>query len=241
MKPEIIKLDWDSEFFNFNTCLISGEMKNFTDLNIVNSYMNEMNFKLAYFSSDKKLNYEGFKSLEIKLVDEKTTFVKKIDQYIKKHPLITFYNSNVVTEKLTKLAIQSGEYSRFKVDRNISEKKFEKLYKTWIIKSVNKEIAKEVIVYNFDGNIAGLLTVGEKNNRADVGIVAVDSKYRGKGFGRALVETAENWAFDNGYKYMQITTQGYNLPACKLYKNSGYSVESIKYYYHIWCNGIIDK
>lgn len=132
------------------------------------------------------------------------------------------------------LAIQSGVFSRFNIDKMIGRDKFEELYRIWIIKSVNREIANEVIVYNHNDDIAGYLTIGEKNNRADLGMGAVDSKYRGKGIGRILFENAEKYAFDQGYEDIQIVTQGDNIPACKLYEKLGYSIESKEYFYHIW-------
>lgn len=234
MKQHILKLDWDSDFLNFNVCRINGLIENIEDLKAVDSIMDERRFKLAYYSSVKELNFDNIESLEIKLVDKKTTFVKKINNSLKCHPLISSYESDFPSKKLLDLAIQSGIYSRFNVDTKIGKEKFEELYKLWIIKSVKKEIAKDVIVYKHDIDISGYLTLGEKNNRADIGLVAVDLNYRGMGIGRILLENAEKLAFDYGYKDIQVVTQEDNIPACKLYENLGYSVESMEYFYHIW-------
>jgi len=108
------------------------------------------------------------------------------------------------------------------------------LYRQWIINSVTKKIAKEVLVYIQDDEIAGYLTIGEKNSRADLGMASVDSKFRGKGIGFKLFTSAEKWAVDHGYTDIQIVTQGDNLPACKLYEKLGYQSESLEFFYHIW-------
>ena len=236
MKQQFLKLDWDSDFLNFNVCRINGFLENIEDLKAVDSIMDEKRFKLAYYSSVKELNFGNIESLEIKLVDKKTTFVKKINNSLTSHPLISLYESDFPSKKLLNLAVQSGIYSRFNVDAKIGKEKFEELYKLWIIKSVKKEIAKDVIVYRHDNDIAGYLTLGEKNNRADLGMGAVDLNYRGMGIGRILFENAEKLAYDYGYKVIQIVTQGDNIPACKLYEKLGYSVESMEYFYHIWKN-----
>lgn len=234
MKLTFLKLDWDSDFFHFNICKLIGSIENIEDLKSVEKTMDDYNFKLAYYSSAKELNIDKMESLEIKLVDKKTTYVKNINSSLLSHPLISSYESVIPSPKLLDLAIQSGIYSRFNVDKNIGKEKFEELYKLWIMRSVKREIAKEVIVYKHNNDIAGYLTIGEKNNRADLGMGAVDSNYRGKGIGRILFENAEKWSYDNGYKEIQIVTQGNNIPACKLYESLGYSVEKVEYFYHIW-------
>jgi dTDP-4-amino-4,6-dideoxy-D-galactose acyltransferase len=234
MKQTFLKLDWDSDFFHFNVCNLNSLISNYEDLKAVDTIMDNGKFKLAYYSSVEALNLYSIESLEIKLVDKKTTYVKKISCSLIAHPLIFSYESIFPSSKLIDLAIQCGIYSRFNVDKNIGKEKFEELYTLWIIKSVKKEIAKEVIVYMHDSDIAGYLTIGEKNNRANVGMVALDSNYRGKGVGRMLFEYAEKWSFDNGYKDIEIVTQGDNIPACKLYESLGYTVERMEYFYHIW-------
>lgn len=77
MKQTLLKLDWDSDFFDFNICRIRGLIRNVEDLKAVDSKMNESKFKLAYYSSSKELNIDNYDSLEISLVDKKITFVKK--------------------------------------------------------------------------------------------------------------------------------------------------------------------
>jgi len=236
MKQEILKLEWDSEFFNFNVGKINQSILSQNDLKSIAELMFLGNFKLAYYSSKHELNIENNTSLEIKFVDKKTTFVKKVNPKLKAHASIFTYNEKIPTDKLVKLAIQSGVYSRFNVDTKIGRDKFEELYRIWVTKSVEREIAKDVIVYVHDNETAGYLTIGEKNNRADLGMGSVDSQYRGMGFGRVLFENAEKRAFDLGYTQIQIVTQGNNIPACQLYESIGYTIESIDYFYHIWNN-----
>jgi dTDP-4-amino-4,6-dideoxy-D-galactose acyltransferase len=143
------------------------------------------------------------------------------------------YSENYPNKKLIDLAIESGIYSRFNVDPKIGRKKFEELYTRWIIKSVSKEIADDVLVYKIGGEIAGFVTVGQKNGRADIGIIAVDKSYRGKGIGKTLMKTAENFYFDK-LKLIQVVTQGHNLPAIKLYEGCEFKIEKVEFLYHLW-------
>src|SRR5690606_14128178 len=95
-------------------------------------------------------------------------------------------------------------------------------------------IAHEVLVFLENSVPSGFVTLGEKKDRADIGIIAVDQNHRGKGIGKALMSSAEKWASDKGYNSIQVVTQGDNVPACLLYESCGYKVESVAFFYHIW-------
>lgn len=222
-------LQWDSVFFNFKVAKINNDVL-LNDLLL--KKMNDGNVKLAYYSSRNKLTETSNEYYNIDLVDEKITFLKEIEKSF----LISkteSYPEKYPDKQLINLAIESGIYSRFNVDLKIGRKKFEELYTQWIVKSVSKEIADDVLVYKIDEEIAGFVTVGQKNERANIGIIAVDKSYRGKGIGKTLMKTAENFYF-NKLKLIQVVTQGDNLPAIKLYESCGYKHEKTEYFYHLW-------
>ena len=224
-------LPWDSKFFRFPVARINDEVDIFANKNILQSLF-ENNIRLAYYSSSRKLVIPESNLYEVKLVDKKVTYTKEIiDQKVS--PKIMYYDKKFPEPKLISLAIESGIYSRFNVDERMGREKFEALYRQWIVKSVAKEIADEVLVYKINDEIAGFVTVGKKSNRADIGIIAVDNKYRGRGVGKALMLGAES-LYKNKFNYIQVVTQKDNLPACKLYESCGYTRESLEYFYHIW-------
>lgn len=135
---------------------------------------------------------------------------------------------------LEALAIQSGPYSRFSVDPKLPEEKFIELYKIWINRSLKKEIADEVLVIREGENVVGMVTLGEKDGKGDIGLIAVERDRRGRKYGEALVRAAQCWFIRRGYEFGQAVTQGGNIPACSLYKKCGYSVEKVEYFYHFW-------
>ena len=169
------------------------------------------------------------------LADKKTTYLKKINTGLSFPESITSIDENTpFKDKLIDLAIQSGIYSRFNVDERIGKEKFEKMYALWMINSLNRKIAKEVLVFSENNDLSGFVTLGEKNNRADIGIIAVDHISRGKGIGKILMTSAEKWFSDLGYESIQVVTQGDNYPACRLYESCGYEVDTVEFFYHIW-------
>lgn len=236
MEQQLIKLDWDTDFFHFNVCRVNGSIEDKESLEALRAKMKEQNTKLAYFASTQTLQPSAINNLDIRLVDRKTTYIKRVNHSAQYQPSVCRYEFDVANEALLSLGVQSGAYSRFNVDDNIGQAKFEALYKLWVTKSVTKELAKEVFVHRHQDNITGFLTISEKNDRADFEMVAVDSNYRHKGIGTLLFKHAEKWSSDNGYEYIQIVTQGDNLPACKFYERMGCSVETMLYFYHIWRN-----
>ena len=104
-----------------------------------------------------------------------------------------------------------------------SSRKHSRLYNLWIINSVNRKIAREVLVYLDSNEIAGFVTLGEKSKRGVLGIIAGNAKFRGRG----RQNLAESCFAGQGYGSVQVVTQGDNVPACRLYENCGYRVETV--------------
>lgn len=229
---EILK--WDTDFFGYPVARIYGD-------ELSEQYLREclldlkQKVRLVYYASSHKIEMTGllneFNGL---FVDEKTTFYKDGVAGIKGDVHILEYNEEMNLEDLLDLGLASGIYSRYKVDRNIEEAKYEALYKAWVINSVNHKLAEKVFVYTSGNRIAGMITLGIKNNRADIGIVAVKAAERGKGIGKALLKSAEVFSFEKGLSQIQVVTQGNNAPAIALYKAAGYSIEKTEYFYHFW-------
>lgn len=224
-------LPWDSDFFKFKVARIREHI-DLTNNKSVLKDLFENGINLAYYSSPDQLPIFDNNFYTILLVDKKVTYSKRVNN---QQPGINIesYNKHYPEEKLVKLAISSGVYSRFNTDERIGRQNFETLYTQWISKSVSKEIADEVLVYKENNNLQGFVTIGKKDNKADIGIIAVDPSSRGKGIGKALMFAAENFYY-NKSDTIQVVTQGDNLPACKLYESCGYAVDKTEYFYHLW-------
>ncbi len=228
---KIEKVNWDSDFFGFNVGKTLIEESSLTS--ILEDFVNQP-FELLYLFSNNSLKIKNDQNLKIKLVDIKTTFLKKIDKKIKPQPLINEYTDKKLTKELYSLAIQSGEYSRFNVDENISKDKYEKLYKLWVEKIIHREGNETIVVHKKNDIIKGFLALGNKEERADLTMGSVDNEMRGKGIGKQLFLEAERLAYKKGFKQIQIVTQGMNEPACNLYKKLGYNIDKVDFVYHIW-------
>lgn len=229
-------LEWDSQFFKMNIWKLSNPSLTSAALHTELKQLHDRNAQLIYWLADRKhTDQELFSNLyECHLVDTRVTYLRKAIPVAGSNFSISVYDQPFPEKKLIDLAIQSGQFSRFRVDKNIPNSACEELYSLWITNSVNKKIAREVLVYRVDGEIVGFITVGEKNNKGDIGISAIDPDFRGRGIGKALFIEAINWFARNGYSEIQVVTQAANKPANKLFESCGFAADSVAYWYHLW-------
>ena len=233
-------LDLDSEIFGFPVARIIPDTLSQGKLEQVISSLKKENVQLAYWASNPNDEesqqaarlYHGF------VADKKVTFVVDIGQMPERSASLDWdikeYADNLPSSEMEKLAIQIGKYSRFGIDPRIPEDKLIDMYKRWIRNSVNRQIADAVFVAHQSGKVVGMVTVGKKNERGDIGLMAVDPGVRGGNLGVALVSAAQDWARRKGFRFAQVVTQGENIAACKLYEKCGYHIDKTEFFYHFW-------
>jgi len=232
MKSQI--LDWDSTFFGFRVAKI--DLTDFQE-DYLKTKLNQLKteaIQLVYLATNKPIEASQLIGIGAKLVDLKTTYW--VD--------LSILENNTGTEdvvewqthhgNLEDLALQSGEYSRFKVDPRFPIEKFRDLYLAWIRKSLSKEYATDVFVICENGKAIGFVTLNEQKDYGEIGLIAVDSNFRGRRIGQRLVRVAQKIMLQKGYSRMQVVTQGDNIPACQLYEKCGFAVLKQEWFYHIW-------
>jgi dTDP-4-amino-4,6-dideoxy-D-galactose acyltransferase len=167
----------------------------------------------------------------VELVDTKLTFEKVINEHPSdQNPRIESY-TGPATPKLIDLAVQSGQYSRFKKDPRLNPH-FIDMYRMWIEKSVEGKLA-DVVLVALDGDaLNGFVTIKKNDNKSIVGLIAVDEAVRGKGIGKELLLAVENWGRLNNCNVISINTQEENSGACNFYRKTGYDVAKSQYVFH---------
>jgi len=232
------KLDWDSDFFGYSVVYVEVRSRN-EALQLKSMIMDikRDGVKLIYISSDFLLELE---SPFVFLVDKKVTLTKNEihSGSVCSWPVgVEIYNRNLTAYDYTcleSLAIQSGKFSRFNIDSNIPKYKFNQLYKTWLYASIENKVADSLFFIRAEGEIVAFITVSNKNRIGDIGLLAVDKDYRGRGYSKKLISAANAFFRDNNVLSSQVVTQLDNKPAMKLYEKVGFKVDIIKYYYHCW-------
>lgn len=228
MQSKLIQtLSFDSELFGYTV----GKVNWGSFINEESFLEEASDFQLAYIFSEQELS---FSSPNIFHVDTKVIFGKKLIMEENIPGISTFegyiqkYGEKEALETLQFLALESGQYSRFKVDPRLNSQEFEKLYKLWIDKAISQG---NVLVAE---NLAGMVTFDEKEWFAQIGLIAVHPEHRRKSWGRNLIQAAEHEVFKRGFGLLKIPTQAANLPAMNLYNDMGYSVSEKTWIYHYW-------
>jgi len=230
-------LDWDTNFFGFKTGKIVNVVDSITLENILNK-AKEDKYKLIYLFTHP--NIDSINKIALKnnglLVDTKITFSLELKCFLPKYTFenIITYNDSELDKTLLSLAFQSGEYSRFKTDKNFSSGIFEKLYTIWMEESVKRKIADEVFVYTKANKICGMITVSEDLGIAKIGLIGVDILSRGEQIGSKLIDFTKNYFNKRGLNKMEVVTQLENLKACAFYKHVGFSIAKSENVYHLW-------
>lgn len=239
MNKLLIFLDWDSDFFGYKIGKIYIEKK-ISSASLVEAFHEaKLNgFDLIYLSlphDDEELNAIAQKFFA-KLVDKKTTFFIKLnkDQIFALHRNVVQYQNKEANEELLDLSVQIGIYSRFNKDEKFTHLQFEKLYKLWMIRSVKKELSKEVLVYKDNLSIKGVITLDIRNNIGMIGLMGVDRKCRGQNIGFELINASKKYFLEQDITIIEVLTQGFNIAACNLYKKCGFDILAIKNFYHLW-------
>jgi ribosomal protein S18 acetylase RimI-like enzyme len=68
-----------------------------------------------------------------------------------------------------------------------------------------------------------------REKHGHLAIIAVDADAEGSGVGRNLIQTVEEWAASQGYRFITLNVFAENERARKVYERAGYSQDTIRY------------
>lgn len=231
----IKKLDWDSSFFGLKTgrldLITSGPEDSSGQLKLIEG----TDFQLIYIFTPHKNNALKIE-LEKKgarLVDEKVTYSMDISGLeTLSSGLVYSCLGSPMDNDLEALALESGKYSRFRIDDKIPREKFEGLYRLWMVNSLNGKFAKDVFAYVDSGRKLGMASVDVRNEEGWIGIIAVDEASRGRSIGKLLMHAAIRFCQQQKINTLNVQTQVTNKVSCAFYEKLGFSVKNIEDVYH---------
>lgn len=234
-------LDWDTDFFGFRVGIVLVARLPVAELRWLLTEARDGGVTLVYWASDPAdlESQEAASAMGGRLVDRKTKYFKKTTGVgpavaTELTPSIEEYQGQDSTPALEALALQSGVFSRFRMDEKFPRERFEALYREWIRKSVHRQLADAILVARDGDDLTGMVTVAQHKNIGEIGLLAVDERMRGRRLGEALVHASDRWFADHGCREWHVVTQGDNTPACRLYEKCGCSVAGVTFFYHFW-------
>lgn len=231
----INQLDWDSVFFQKRIGKVETDTLSTSQLIKIQEEKEKNDYDLIYLFA-KKVEKEAEQlllKLRKQIIDQRVTYT------IYKISNSNSVNNSIVEHKdglnhsLLQLALLSGHQSRFKKDPLLNPK-FELLYTNWIEKSLSGEMADTVLTSIDKDTIQGFVTAKkEKNNKGQIGLIAVAPSAHGKGVGSNLIKSVHHWYHQNDITSACVVTQLSNIGACRLYEKMGYKQTSIELIYHL--------
>ena len=93
-----------------------------------------------------------------------------------------------------------------------------------------------VLIGRDGGSIAATVLVGHDGHRGWVYYLAVDPDHRQKGYGRVMMDAAENWLRETGIEKLQLMVRPDNKSVKSFYQSLGYS-EQERVIYAKWLDG----
>ncbi len=239
-------LTWDSEFYGFPTGQILMEDALKAGANGLLTELQNQNIRFLYLFHDLSIKSDTNEKLKMlqtigaHLVDTKIVYGKDLS-LISKTRLpenISEYTLPQATDRLYQIALESGVYSRFRLDPNIPTGSYERMYRLWLDNSINRKIADHVIVSKDEAQIVnGMVTLSLKDESAVIGLIAVHPDGLGKGIGSQLMQAAEHFAVGAGKTHLTVATQKANKAACRFYQKAGYTEDSRVEVWHWWSLG----
>jgi len=232
-------LTWDSDYLGFGVARLEADRLTHEALAEQLAEARATGLRLLYLiaAPPDALSNASARAAGGWLADRKVTFAMPVGATEKAAAVSPAIRPTTNwTPQLESLALQSGEYSRFRLDKQFAPEVFTGLYQSWLQNSLNHQIAREVLVFEAasGGGAQGLLTLGLKNGRADIGLLAVDAAARGQRLGQQLVAAARQRTAAWGFAELQVVTQLDNDPACRFYRRCGFHEWQVEHIYHLW-------
>lgn len=224
-------LKWDTDNFGIKVGKLILEECNKDYLYAELSKAKEDGFNLLYIKGVALP--EDWLNENIKLADEKVVYsqtLSRTDRNVDTAVVSGF--GTPISEELYQLSFESGKYSRYKLDKKLPGHIFKTLYSLWIKRSLNGAIADDVLLYKDGSKAVGMLTYKIESDHVEIGLVAVNPSYAGKGIGTKMMQTLFS-KFPLGAK-ISVATQKKNKAACHYYEKNGFEVESVTNIYHVW-------
>jgi dTDP-4-amino-4,6-dideoxy-D-galactose acyltransferase len=224
---KLTKLVWDSTFFGYEVGKVELEDNEVLSAN----QLAVNNYQLIYIFSNQQLASAQINEIPAQLVDVKLLLGKPVILGKEQDESIVLITQ--LSDDLINLAIQSGWYSRFKLDAKFKNKEFERMYTAWITSSIERD---DVVVFGYMSNqqLVGFISLSTKNNAADIGLIAVDETQRGMHIGSKLIVMADVYAQQNSLTRITVNTQQENSSALKFYTKNGFDILKRTYIYHLW-------
>ena len=240
----VIKLlNWDSNFWNIPSSIISSPYLTIKILKKINLFIKKNKVVFCSYLCDpySTQSISLAEKNDFLLMDVKNTY----EYIIKKNSLKTNNNYDIFlaknTDKKSLLNMSENIFtnSRYYYDKNFPKHKVNRFYKDWIIKAINGKFDDYCVILKkkHSKQILAFVTIKEsKNNICDIGLIAIKKEYQNKGLGSELIQRLIKFLRKKNIKKIRVVTQCRNIASQRLYIKNNFIISSTEIWYHKWIN-----
>lgn len=240
-------LPWDTKIYKLNISRISYLLTSDKDKNeslikrkLIRATLNECRkrkYKLVSIriDSDDSVGIHLLEEFGFKLMDVTVTLstkTKNLGKIIFKDQIVIRNHLSSDLSAIKELAGNAFAHNRFYNDKRLPPSRSNLLYKKWAENSCNGKADKVIIAESkgvFSGfvfcNIDALTKDISKYKFGYIDLIAVASKFRGRGIGTELVKAAANW-FKTRVDIIEVRTQITNIPTIISHQRVGFKINS---------------
>ena len=132
--------------------------------------------------------------------------------------------------------------TRFHNDPKITKEQADEMQALWVKNCYYQKLADKIIIVRKGNDILGYAAIeilkgisfSGKMKIANIVLIAVDKKFKGKGIGRVLIQESSDWAKSNGCSFLAAGTQIINNASVKFYQKNGFKLQSSVLSFHKW-------
>jgi len=233
------RLEWDSAFFGYNIARATINRLTPDTLAEIEAWCGAEHIDCLYFladSADRQTAWLAQRSGFL-YVDNRVVLTAQLSE-APVQPAAIRLSQPADLPALTAIARVGHRDSRFYFDPFIPDERCDALFTTWIERSVAGILADAVLVALQDDQPVGYsalqIAETEQGRRAKLTLIGVGEAARGQGLGARLVQGTLRWFWDQGFRTVEVVTQGRNVSAQRLYTRQGFVPTATGSWYHRW-------
>lgn len=237
-------LSWDTEFFQRRIGRVRGGTLDEPQALAIDDWSRTHKIECLYFlaNADCLTTPRTAANHEFALMDIRMTFECRLPVVAASPRLESVPEMDVRPVEpedvpaLQAIARVSHTDTRFFSDPHFPLPLAEELYSTWIGLECQGRAPMVFVAIASKGPPCGYISCHLEGARGtgQIALVAVSQEFRGRGLGRGLIWTAQDWLASQGARQITVVTQGKNLAAQRLYAQCGFAIRDLRLWYHKW-------
>ena len=237
-------LEWDSEHFGFPIARVTAGELTEESADAVDRWCRAAGICCLYFSSDptdaksaRVAAAHGYRVVDVRVIARRS-YEGLLDLAAGPASLTAREATESDLAFARELATRSHYTSRFYFDGDFPRDRCAALYRAWVERG-SHDPERRLLIGVVDGEPVGYLVCGPLGpDREGSGeLVAIDERYRGKGFGRALSFAEYRDFAARGALTHRGVMSVRNLANIRLHEQLGFRTDEVQVWHHKWYGG----